>query len=195
MARLFGVTAAAIAILTLGTFTHARPPISYQAFMSGPAESPTNASPGTGYGTVDVDTTTHMWHLHATFSGLTGTTTASHIHSPTPAPFTSTAGVATTTPSFALFPLGVSSGTYDNTLDMTQSSSYNPAYVSANGGTTTSAELALASQIAIGEAYWNIHSTTFGGGEIRGFLIPIPEPACAAVLGAFGLIALRRKQR
>src|SRR5437870_4073926 len=114
MTRLFGVTAAAIAIFTLGAFTYARAPISYQAFMSGPAESPTNSSPGTGYGTVDLDTTTHMWHLHATFSGLTGTTTASHIHAPTATAFSGTANVATTTPSFAGFPLGVTSGTYDN---------------------------------------------------------------------------------
>jgi hypothetical protein len=163
--------------------------------MDGPSESPVNASPGVGYGTVDVDVTTHLWHLHANFSGLTGTTTASHIHAPTVLPFTSTAGVATTTPSFALFPLGVTAGSYDNTLDMTQASSYNPSYVSANGGTTASAELALASAISTGRAYWNIHSTTFGGGEIRGFLIPIPEPGSALVLGAAALLALKRRQR
>ena len=89
---------------------------------------------------------------------------------------TCTAGVATTTPDFAGFPIGVTSGTYINTLDLTLSSSYNPSYITANGGTTASAEAALVSAIAAGEAYVNIHTTTFAGGEIRGFLQPVPEP-------------------
>src|ERR1041385_1507789 len=125
----------------------------YQAFLSGPNESPANASPGTGFATLDYNNILHTMHLHVTFSGLTGTTTASHIHAATPSPFSGTAGVATTTPTFAGFPLGVTSGTYDNTLDLTLASSYNPSYVTANGGTTASAELALTSAIAAGEAY------------------------------------------
>ncbi len=77
----------------------------------------------------------------------------------------------TTTPTFAGFPLGVTSGSYNNTLDLTLASSYNPAYITANGGTTATAEAALAAAIASGRAYLNIHSSVFGGGEIRGFLI------------------------
>src|SRR5436190_23173007 len=129
--------------------------LSYTAILNGPSESPPNASPGTGFGTVDYDNVAHTLHVHVTFSGLTGTTTASHIHAPTLVPLTGTAGVATTTPTFAGFPLGVTSGTYDNTLDLTQSSSYNPSYVTANGGTPATAELALAQGIADGKAYWN----------------------------------------
>ena len=44
----------------------------YSVLMNGPSESPPNASPGTGTGTVLVDTTSHQWHLHVDFSGLTG---------------------------------------------------------------------------------------------------------------------------
>src|SRR5581483_1750815 len=79
----------------------------YTVSFTGPGESPPNASPGIGSGTVDYDDFTHLMQLQCTFSGLTGTTTASHIHAATATPFTGTAGVATTTPSFALFPLGV----------------------------------------------------------------------------------------
>src|SRR5205807_1403985 len=114
--------------------------ITYDAFLSGPSESPPNASPGTGFADVDFDTTANTMRVRVNFTGLAGTTTASHIHSATAVPGTGTAGVATTTPTFAGFPLGVTSGAYDNTLDMTMASSYNPAFITANGGTPASAE-------------------------------------------------------
>src|SRR6266700_2881992 len=107
--------AAALVVAGLTSAAHATV-FNYQAFMDGPSESPANASPGTGFGLVDWDDVANTMHVHVTFSGLTGTTTASHIHSATAVPFVSTAGVATTTPTFAGFPLGVTSGVYDNTL-------------------------------------------------------------------------------
>jgi len=148
-------------------------------------------SPGVGSGTVDYDSTAHTLALAVSFSGLVGTTTASHIHAPTVDPFTGTAGVATTTPSFALFPLGVTSGSFANTLDLTLASSFNPNYVTANGGTLATAEAALAAAMASGRAYWNIHSSFATGGEINGFLAPVPEPGTLALagLGAIGLAA------
>ena len=36
---------------------------------------------------------------------------------------------------------------------------------------TATAEAALLAGIVAGKAYWNVHSSTFGGGEIRGFLV------------------------
>jgi CHRD domain/PEP-CTERM motif len=169
----------------------------YDAVLSGPNESPANASPGTGLAFVNYDNVANTLQVQVTFSGLTGTTTASHIHAATLIPFTSTAGVATTTPTFAGFPLGVTSGSYSNTLDLTSASSYNPSYVTANGGTPTSAGAALIAAINAGEAYYNIHSSTFGGGEIRGFLVPVPEPSTLALagLGAVGLAARARNKR
>src|SRR5947209_19321201 len=122
--------------------------LSYDAFLNGASESPPNTSLRTGLADVDYNNAAHTLHVHVTFSGLSGTTTASHIHSPTAVPGTGTAGVATTTPTFANFPLGVTSGTYDNTLDLTMSSSWNPAYITANGGTAAGAESALAAGLA-----------------------------------------------
>ena len=165
--------------------------ITYTANLNGPSESPPNASPGTGFAQVDWDTVLNTMHVHATFSGLTGTTTASHIHAATAVPLTGTAGVATQTPTFSAFPLGVTSGVFDQTLDMTLASSYNPSYISANGGTAASAEAALFAAINAGEAYLNIHTQTFGGGEIRGFLVP--APGSALILGV-GLLASRRRR-
>jgi hypothetical protein len=163
----------------------------YYVNLDGPSEFPVNASPGIGSGTVDYDSVAHTLAMSVTFSGLLGTTTASHLHGPTPTPFAGTAGVATTTPSLALFPLGVTSGSFANTLDLTLASSYNPSYVTANGGTPATAEAALVAAIAAGTVYWNIHSSVFGGGEIRGFLTVVPEPSTLALggLGAAGLAA------
>jgi hypothetical protein len=127
--------------------------------------------------------------VRVTFSGLLGDTTASHIHAATAIPGTGTAMVATTTPTFPGFPLGVTSGTYDQTFDMALASSYNPAFITANGGTVASAEAALAASLADGTAYLNIHTTVVPGGEIRGFLQVVPEPSGLILLG-IGSLAL-----
>jgi hypothetical protein len=132
---------------------------------------------------VDIDAVAHTMAINMNFSGLLGTTTACHIHAATAVAGAGTAGVATTTPYFAGFPIGVTSGGYSNTLDMTQNSSYNPSYVSAHGGTTAQAEADLFQAIADGKAYLNIHTTVVPGGEIRGFLLPGPVAAQATSWG------------
>ena len=189
-----GLTAFAI-VLAAAAQTSNAATLSYDAILNGASESPPNTSLGTGLADVDYNNIAHTLHVHVTFSGLSGNTTASHIHSPTAVPGTGTAGVATTTPTFANFPLGVTSGTYDNTLDLTSASSWNPAFITANGGTPAGAESALAAGLAGGEAYLNIHTTVVPGGEIRGFLVPIPEPGTLALFssGAVGALLFRRR--
>jgi len=167
----------------------------YQAALSGPNEFPANASPGTGFTTVTYDDVAHSLHVQITFGNLTAGTTASHIHCcVSPSAATPTAGVATTTPTFPNFPLGVTAGTYDQTFDLTQAGSWNPAFVTANGGTTASAETTLAAGLAAGFAYLNIHTSAFQSGEIRGFLTLVPEPGTAGLLGA-GLAVLSLARR
>src|SRR5262249_34001390 len=66
---------------------------------------------------------------------------------------------------------GVTSGTYSHTFDMTSASSYNPAFVAANGGTAASAAPGPLAGIKTGRGYLNIHNTNFGGGGNRGFFV------------------------
>ena len=164
--------------------------IAYVANLSGPAESPANTSPGVGFAEVDFDTLAHSIRVRVTFNGLTSPTTASHIHAATAVPGEGTAIVATQVPTFSGFPLGVTSGTYDQTFNTLQDSSYNPAFEMAYGGTAASAEAALAAALASGSAYLNIHTTAFPGGEIRGFLLAVPEPSSLALSGIAGAIGL-----
>jgi hypothetical protein len=161
-------------------------------------ESPATGSSGTGFAIVTIDTAAQTMEVNVTFSGLTSGTTASHIHCCI-APG-GNAGVVTTTPTFPGFPLGVTSGSYDQTFDLTSASSYNPAFVTAIGS-VSNAEAALLAGLSAGEAYLNIHTTNFPGGEIRGFLLAsaVPEPSTWAMMilgfAGVGFMAYRRKSK
>ena len=64
-------------------------------------------------------------------------------------------------------------------------------------GNNTTLALQLAN-LFNGLAYANFHTVQFGGGEIRGQIVPVPEPATWAMMllgfGAIG-VAIRRKRR
>ena len=164
--------------------------IQFQASLSGPAEVPVNASPGIGWANVWFDDVAQTLSVNVTFSGLLGLTTASHIHAPTAVPNTGTGGVATEVPFFDSFPIGVTSGSYTHLFDLTAASSFNPAFVTSNGGTLASASAALENAMLGEKAYLNIHTDKFRGGEIRGFLSRVPDTGATALLLTLALGAL-----
>lgn len=191
--KLKSLACAAALALALPAMAHTQ---TYRAFLLGSSETPANSSPGFGGVNVVVDFDLVTMKVQATFLDLIGNVTAAHIHCCTAVPFTGNVGVATTLPTFTGFPSGVTFGAYSQTFDMAATGSYSSAFLTANGG-VSGAFNALVAGMDAGKAYFNLHTTSFPGGELRGLLAPIPEPSTYALmalgLAGVGLVARRRR--
>src|SRR4030095_11114481 len=169
--------------------------LGFTGALSGLQEVPPNASTGFGSTLVTVDTVTNMLTVNVSFGGLLSPTIASHIHCC--AGPGANAIVATAVPTFPGFPLGVTSGTYLMSFDLTLASTYKHAFITAHGGTVAQARADFIAGLLAGQTYLNIHTMQFPGGEIRGQIQPVPEPASLLLLssGIIGTIGALRKRR
>lgn len=184
------LTALAIAGLATGAQAHL-------TIFQGTFAPEVSGATGTGTLYMEYDEHDHTLFIDASWSGLSGNTNNAHIHCCTAVPGTGTAGVALATGGILPgFPLGVKAGTYTRTIDLTLTTSYGGSFLTGSGGTAAGAETRLISNLVSGQAYFNIHTTTFGGGEIRSFVSVVPEPATTALmlagLAACGIAARRR---
>lgn len=168
----------------------------YRAVASGPGEVTPIASPGYSIATFEIDG--NILTADIPFSDLVSPTADAHLHCCTTDSLTGAAGVAI--PLFG-FPLGVTSGTYTQTFDLTDAAIYNPTFLAAFGGTAAGASAAMLDALTGNQVYLNIHTSLYPGGEIRGFLVntavaAIPEPATWGMLGAglAGLAVLSRRR-
>jgi len=167
----------------------------FTATLTGAQEVPPTGSPGIGSALVTIDTVTNLMTVNVSFAGLLSPTTIAHIHC-----CAGPGGIAipaTTVPSFPGFPVGVTTGTFLTTLDLTLASSFNPAFITASGGTVAGAQAAFITGLLNGQAYFNIHTQQFPNGEIRGQLQAVPEPATLLLLssGIVGVAGALRKRR
>lgn len=162
--------------------------------MSGASAVPPNLSPASGLAVVTIDPDRLTMRVEVWYAGLTSNATSAHLHCCS-VPGVS-AIVAIQSPWFLDFPLGVPSGSYDRTFDLTAPSIWNPAFLTARGGSIAIAIGSLIAGLDAGQAYVDVHDVIFPGGEIRALLIPVPEPRMegALVVGLFAAAARRRRR-
>jgi CHRD domain/FG-GAP-like repeat len=121
--------------------------------LVGSQEVPPTGSSATGTGTVMLSADHTMITVDLSWSGLSSNASAAHIHGP------AAAGVSGP----IIFPFtGVSAAT--SGAIATQTFAVTPTQVA---------------QLRAGLFYFNVHSQTFGGGEIRGQILPVCEAARA----------------
>ncbi len=199
--RFLGLSAALVAACTLGSLARAAV-FPYSFVLNGASENPVNASPGTGTGSAIYDDVAGTLTLSAAFGGLQGNVTQTHFHAVTAtdgrggdaaAAAVVNVGIAIGNTTLPGFPLGVTSGNYNQVLDLNDPSIYGAGFLSGQGS-VANARTAFVDALANGRTYWNVHTSSFPGGEIRGFPVLVPEPASTG-LCLVGLIAFARRRR
>lgn len=167
----------------------------WMAQLSGAAEESPNNSPATGV--FHFSLVGNVFNIQGSFSGLTTNTAAAHIHCCTAVANTGLAAVTIMPGLLTGFPSGVTSGSMNQDFNWNDPAIFRAGFISESGGSLALAQDRLLTGLTNGTAYFNIHTTDFPGGEIRGFITPtstVPEPSTYALMGA-GLLALVVVQR
>jgi len=173
-----------VSLLARVPSSEAIPIVIYQASLDG-AQAGVNTT-ATGQATVSIDLATNVLTFAASWNGLSANIGALHIHCCLPtSPTTFQQALALTNP---LVP-AVTTGSFTGTVLLPDGLA--AGFRNVHGDASLDDFLA---GLAAGTAYVDIPNMSFGGGEIRGALVPVPEPATATLLIA-GLTALAVRGR
>lgn len=160
--------------------------------LSGANETVPNASTATGTGSLTLADDANSISLVLSWSGLIGgPATGAHIHC-------CALPGANAPVAIDFGPPAVTTGSLTRSYDLTLASSYSAGFLTANGNTAASARAALLAGFASGRTYFNVHNAQFPGGEIRGQLALVPEPATwSMMILGFTMLggALRTRRR
>jgi CHRD domain/PEP-CTERM motif len=187
-------------VLTIGALIAVTAPAyaatTFTSTLSGLSEIPApNNSAGTGVATAAFFNANNSIRLTGSFQNLTGLSLLGHLHCcSTPSATGAQAIDFSENPGFQL---GVRSGSFDLIYDLLDATTYTAAFLAASGGTAVGARDRLFGNLNNNLGYFNIHSTVFRGGELRGQLAGIPEPASwGMMIIGFGLAggAIRRRK-
>ena len=147
----------------------------YTADLKGSTVSPPTGSTALGHVVVIIDFDVHRMQILTEFSGLAGTVTEAHLHGPTDEVFAGTAGTITPLPAPDGFPTGVTSGAYTSASSTSTSRRRTtPRSWLPTGLSSVARCRRLFDALGAGKAYFDIHTTAFPAGEIRGFVVDVP---------------------
>ena len=154
------VTMASIAtVLACDSSTSTNDP-TYATSLAGSKENPAVTSSGSGTFTATINSSNIMTYS-LSFTGLSSNSTGAHIHGPATA--TQNIGVLV---NFAALPSG-GTATTPLTLGATSGATAGTLNLATAINTTVSGD-SLRKLLDLGLLYANVHTTTNGGGEIRG---------------------------
>ena len=169
--------AALVTAVAVASSTAAQAQTSFISFLNGAQEAPTPVStPAFGNGTVLLNAERNQITINLTFQGLLAPMTVAHIH----------------TGAF-----GVGGPVLLDILSLITISEGRRAGSIVNGRLDVTA--AQAAVLLAGNGYFNVHTSTSPGGEIRGQINVVPDPSTyllmATGLGGLALIARRKRAR